>query len=368
MPRKIFTSKGKFTMRYFIISLGMLMLWPIGLYATTYGDAFTPNELRCNGDSCSLSDWSTPYKFRTYDGNWSRRIVLPRTTQPMTVDIASDASYTSSIRNSPADAASMALSFTFGAFNMYSDIALHTKDRYIFNIYVASNGFAWNPVGDSVYYMQPNRNGSYIPNSNRMVIFQMFDGDWSSKIYLPDQPLDDQLVIIHSEATYSSELRSSPNGPAITGISRGQTLIYKYYDGSWNAPDRRGIVLSGAARPNERAATLSGIIDIKLDMSIHISRPHGRTRRPDIRNRHTEFARSIAHQGVDCIVRTAGADYFAAVVRQTKGDAGSCVGAGIRLEVIRLVGIRMSDKGEARVCCRRIAVFNLKNNPDRFRG
>jgi hypothetical protein len=220
-------------MRYFVILLGLLMLWPIGSHATTYSDAFTPTELGCYSDACTLRDSSTPYKFRTYDGDWSKRLLLPDTNQIMTVDIASDASFTSSIGSGSVDTAKLALSFAFGAFDMYSDISLHTGDRYIFNIYVASNGYAWSPVGDSVYYMQPNRNGSYIPNSNRMVIFQMFDGDWSSKIYLPDQPLDDQLVIIHSEAGYSSQLYSSSNGPAIVGISKGQTLIYKYSGGNW---------------------------------------------------------------------------------------------------------------------------------------
>lgn len=211
-------------------------------YAQT-GGIFTPKDLGCenaNGDPpCRLdSDGSiSPYKFETFDGNWGKYLFVPTyLSKAVTLDILSQATFTSAIADDGSNPGFMTLQLKlpFGNLQIFTDITLHTNDEYVFS---KSGGYSfyWVPQpGKSIDYSSPNNGGAYIAGSPRFLVYQMQNGNWGQDIYLPDHPMSDQLVIIHSDASKSSQLHSSSNGPVMATISNGQTLIYKYVNQAWS--------------------------------------------------------------------------------------------------------------------------------------
>lgn len=206
------------------------------------GGIFTPNDLGCaNADGnppCRLdSDGSvSPYKFETFDGNWGKYLFVPTfLNKGMTLDILSQATFTSSIADDGSNPKFMTLQLKlpFGKLQMFTDITLHTNDEYVFS---KSGDYYWVPQsGKSINYASPSSGGTYIAGSPRFLVYQMQNGNWGRDVYLPDHPVDDQLIIIHSDASASSQLHSSSNGPVMATISNGQTLIYKYVNQTWTS-------------------------------------------------------------------------------------------------------------------------------------
>lgn len=224
-------------MRYVAVLLFSLIFLPFGVCATTSDELLTPVELGCGSSACQLFNGLAPYKLMTYDGNWSKQIVMPSAHQGLVLDMESGATYASLIVSEQGDRPAIYLSFAFGDYKINTDIRMHTGDHYIFDIARTRGGYAWRPIGNSVRYMQAARDGAYMPNAPRLLVYQTTNGSWYSDIYLPDQPGDDQMVIVNSDASYSSQIHGSSKGPAIAGISKGQTIVFKYVNNKWTTID-----------------------------------------------------------------------------------------------------------------------------------
>lgn len=220
-------------MRKILLALMALAFLTFDAHASIPGETYSPAQLGCNSGVCQMPDWWMPYKFYMYNGNWGRQLIFPNAHWDVAIDISSNAQYTSSVSSD--SNGNTYLSFPFGSFNVKTDVKVYQKDHYIFNARRMGFSTAWMPVGESVRYMLPSRDGVLISNATRMVVFQLYDKNGARDIYLPDHPMSDQLVIIHSEASYASQIHGSSSGGAIAGISKGQTLIYKYSSGSWKA-------------------------------------------------------------------------------------------------------------------------------------
>ncbi|NHB98738.1 hypothetical protein [Photorhabdus stackebrandtii] len=202
---------------------------------------FTPNDLGCNnGDDCLLNSiMDTQYEFSTFDGNWSFNLKLPQhSLRNAELSVSSHAGYTSALFS---EGSGIVLVFPFGTMRLATSIMFHTNDKYTFVNRGSTDTSAWEPGGSSFKSLSPNQSGPYIPGAPRLVVYKMSDGDWNSTIYLPDNPTADQLVIIHSDASWSSQLHSSSTGPVVATLATGKTVVYQYGSKGWKRIDWQSV-------------------------------------------------------------------------------------------------------------------------------
>jgi len=223
-----------------VIALMVLLLLSCGLCARTSDGAYTPEDIGCNGKgkSCWLGDLGDPaaYRFTMYNGNWAPSAVLPFDPPADTaLEVTSSAAWSSSIYYHDENGR-VYLSFPFGRFMLYTGIKLHANDQYLFTS--ANDHFfypSWYVAGRSVKYSTPNDSSSKIPGAPRLVVYQLWEGNWSQNIYLSDNAVEDQLVIVHSDAANWSCIYV--NSMCIGVVSKGVTLAFKYVGHSWTWVD-----------------------------------------------------------------------------------------------------------------------------------
>ena len=151
----------------------------------------SPNSLG-GGDLPSGYDTVT---FNMGDGYWIDRITLPK--HPINnskVNITSQATYASYVIATPVDAP-------------WNGFFIRSGVNYVF-VYDAAAG-KWKAGGSSIKNLTPNDAGSVLPdNPTTITMYSMYDGNWAPTIQLPKLAKHNDLVAIHSVATYDSKVLS----------------------------------------------------------------------------------------------------------------------------------------------------------------
>jgi hypothetical protein len=218
-----------------IIVLMAMLLLSCGLQARTSDGTFTPADIGCNSHLhwCWLSyfDDFTNYRFATFDGDWSPIIFLPFLPNKDTkFEVKSNATWPSSIYYR--DVGQVLLRFSFGKYSIYTDLTLRTNDQYVFT---NSNDYvhypSWYISGQSVKYLTPNDSSGHIPDAPRLIVYQTSNGNWTRNVYLSNNAVEDQLVIIHSDSQYKVDVFASSLN--VGTVSQGETVAYKYIGHTW---------------------------------------------------------------------------------------------------------------------------------------
>lgn len=194
---------------------------------------YRPSDLGCHtGDPCLLNTREQAiFNFQTQDANWSRNIYLPSAnTVGNSISIASTAAYWSHIMSQGKPGPS--LKFTFGTIHLSRPLTLFTNDQFAFANTGTAADAAWTPGGSSFLATSPNESGQTVPASHRLIYYRLMDGNWLPDIILPGTGLANQMVIIHSDATYQANIRASASGPVLDTLTKGSTFVYEY-NGGW---------------------------------------------------------------------------------------------------------------------------------------
>lgn len=131
--------------------------------------------------------------FNMGDGDWIDRIKLPEhPTNNSKVSITSTATYGSYVVATPVDTA-------------WNSFVIRTGVNYVF-VYDAAAG-KWKAGGSSIKSLTPNDAGSVLAdNPTPITMYSMYDGNWAPTIQLPKLAKHNDLVAIHSAATYDSKV------------------------------------------------------------------------------------------------------------------------------------------------------------------
>ncbi|MDF0604697.1 hypothetical protein HZU77_003390 [Neisseriaceae bacterium TC5R-5] len=173
----------------------------------------TPNS---NAQKGSLPSGYSKITFTLSNGNWVPEIQLPQNpADKAQVNIISYAAYSSTLNTAAVD------------FPM-TQLTINNGDNYLFT-YNAQNK-KWRIEGTNVSYLTPNSNGAVIANNPKPVSFySMADANWAAEIKLPAIAKNNDLIIIRSNATWSSAIALDNRLYAnTTKINRNDEYVLKY--------------------------------------------------------------------------------------------------------------------------------------------
>ncbi|KPA92007.1 MULTISPECIES: DUF2599 domain-containing protein [Pseudomonas] len=182
--------------------------------------------------------YNFPMTFRTGDGDWASDLSLPDLAPAAAqLTVSTGASYPSvlSLRNTDIGVQS---------------ISMNRGDSLAFLYDSASQ--RWKV---QTHEYTPNTVGAVIPDftSPRVIRYSLGDGDWTDNVTLPGNAGDGNIVLVRSDATYSTTISPPPGTGDPVVMNRGESyaFVYQYASNRWNGTRIRYLSNPIAQRLND---------------------------------------------------------------------------------------------------------------------